>query len=222
MYKKALVVEDLDTIGYGITVMLQHELGIDEVVLSQYCDNAYLKFMRAEKDQEPFELLITDLSFNKDHNPNKLSSGKQLIKKIRSLGHTIPIIVCSVEDKPTAIKKLLNSDSISGYVLKGRDGLKNLKHAIETVYNGKPYLSPILANSIKRKEVFEVADYDIKLLTHLSEGLTQEEIAKHFHNRGVIPSSLSSIEKRLNRLKDEFRAKNIIQLVANAKDLGLI
>ena len=32
MFKKVLVVEDLDTVGYGISMMLQQELGITEVV----------------------------------------------------------------------------------------------------------------------------------------------------------------------------------------------
>ena len=38
MFKKVLVVEDLDTVGYGITMMLQKELGIEEVKLIQYCN----------------------------------------------------------------------------------------------------------------------------------------------------------------------------------------
>ncbi|PWL38111.1 response regulator [Flagellimonas aquimarina] len=222
MFKKVLVVEDLDSIGYGIAVMLKQELGVGEVVLSQYCGDAYLKFMRSVKEQEAFDLLITDLSFNEDHREDKIANGKQLIKKIRALGHKTPIIVCSVEEKPAAVKKLFQSQDISGYVVKGRSGLKNLLKAVESVQTGGTYLSPQLSGAIRQRGIFEVEDYDVRLLSHLSNGLTQDEIARYFDQNGISPSSLSSIEKRLNRLKDELRAKNTIQLVANAKDLGLI
>ena len=38
----------------------------------------------------------------------------------------------------------------------------------------------------------------------------------------IKPSSLSSIEKRLNKLRIDFKANNAIHLVSTAKDLGLI
>ncbi|MGC1633782.1 MAG: response regulator, partial [Gelidibacter sp.] len=36
------------------------------------------------------------------------------------------------------------------------------------------------------------------------------------------PNSLSSIEKKLNKLRIQFKANNAIHLVAIVKDLGLI
>ena len=222
MFKRVLVIEDLDSIGYGIAVMLKSELNVEEVVLSHYCTDAYLKFMKSVHEQNLFDLLITDLSFNQDYREDKIASGKQLIKKIRTLGFNTPIIVCSVEEKPTTVRKLFKNQSISGYVVKGRSGLKNLMKAVEDVYDGNTYLSPQISNVLQQNEVFEVEDYDIKLLSHLSNGFTQDEIARSFSQNHISPCSLSSIEKRLNRLKDELKAKNTIQLVANAKDLGLI
>jgi len=222
MYKKVLVIEDLDSVGYGITKKLEQELQVPKVVLSQYGDDAYLKFQRAVHENAPFDLLITDLSLNPDHREVHLGSGKAFIKKIRELGHTTPIIVCSVEDKPTAIKKLMHDHQVSGYVLKGRNGLKHLVEAVKTVKSGQPYLSPGLSHALRTNAVFEVQEYDITLLSLLSNGFTQDQISLDFVAKGISPSSLSSIEKRLNRLKDELRAKNTIQLVANAKDLGLI
>ncbi len=222
MFRKILVVEDLDSIGYGIAIMLKQELGVKEVVLSQYCGDAYLKFMKSVHDQNPFDLLITDLSFNEDHRVEQIADGKQFIKKIRSLGHQTPIIVFSVEEKPAAVKKMVQTNHASGYVVKSRNGLKYLKQAVESIYNGDTYLSPQISNIQKKKEVFEVEDYDVRLLSHLSNGLTQDEISQKFNQSGISPSSLSSIEKRINRLKDELKAKNTIQLVSNAKDLGLI
>ncbi len=222
MFTKVLVVEDLDTVGYGISMMLKQELGISKVELTQYCDEAYLKFQKAQRNHEPFQLLITDLSFTHDHRPLQLDSGQALIEKIREKNPELPIIVCTVEEKPTMANQFIKANKISAYVLKGRDGLKDLKEAIRAVFEGHMFVSRKIAQQRNGKFTFEIEDYDISLLLHLSHGLSQSQIAKLFTTKGVSPSSLSSIEKRLNRLKDVLKANNNVQLVANAKDLGLI
>jgi DNA-binding NarL/FixJ family response regulator len=56
----------------------------------------------------------------------------------------------------------------------------------------------------------------------LSNGLSQEDISFQFKNNQTSPSSLSTIEKHLNKLKIQFKANNAIHLVAIAKDVGLI
>ncbi len=222
MFEKVLVVEDLDTVGYGISMMLQKELGAKEVVLCQYCDDAYLKFKKAQQEGSPYDLLITDLSFAQDHRPLQLGSGRALIEKIREQGHRIPIIVCTVEDKPNAIKRFITINTISAYVLKGRDGLRDLKRAITAVYKGHVFLSDKIKRMAYGTSVFDIEEYDISLLLHLSYGLSQNQISSLFSTKGISPCSLSSIEKRLNKLKDVLKANNNVQLVANAKDLGLI
>lgn len=222
MFKKVLVVEDLDTVGYGISMMLQQELGVAEVALTQYCDEAYLKFQNSLLHGQPFDLLITDLSFKRDHRPFQLSSGKALIEKIRDKGHEVPIIICSVEEKPNMIKRFIKVNRVAAYVLKGRDGLKDLKKAVTSVYNGNKYFSERIARMTKGSSIFEIEEYDVSLLLHLSHGLSQNQISTLFNSKGIVPSSLSSIEKRLNKLKDVLKANNNVQLVANAKDLGLI
>lgn len=222
MLQNVLVVEDLDSVGYGICVMLEQEMGISQVILSQYCDDAYLKFRKALEYGPAFDLLITDLSFSLDYRKGKIKSGEDLIRKVRSLAKDIPIIVCSVEDKPNRLNNLFKNHEISAYVLKGRNGLKELAEAIKQVSQNKRYISPELNNSIEGNHILEISDYDIELLKSLSKGLSQNEIADLFKQKDIRPFGLSSIEKRLNNLKDDFQSKNTIQLIAIAKDLGLI
>lgn len=222
MFKKVLVVEDLDTVGYGISMMLQKELGIPDVVLTQYCDEAYLKFQKALQQGEPFELLVTDLSFARDHRPLTLNSGKALIERIVEQGHSIPIIVCTVDEKPALIKYFVEEQKVASYILKGRDGLKDLKKAVSEVFEGRSFFSKKIERLVQGKSVFEIQEFDISLLLHLSKGLTQDQISTVFKTKGIAPNSLSSIEKRLNKLKDILKAKNNVQLMAIAKDLGLI
>lgn len=222
MFKKILIVEDIDIIGFGIAQMLKQRNSGTKVIQSLYCDDAYLKFLRAEKDKAPFNLVITDLSFKKDYRNSTITSGISLVKKLKDKNADVKTIVYSVEDRSSKIKKLYNGQLIDAYVLKGRNGLRNLTAAIEAVWANNTYLCPESRAYINKRDVFEINDYDIRLLTHLSYGQTQENIATYFKEKGISPSGVSSIEKRLNRLKLQLDAKNTIQLVANAKDLGLI
>ena len=65
-------------------------------------------------------------------------------------------------------------------------------------------------------------DYDITLLSLLATGISQHQISDELRKMNVSPHSVSSVEKRLNRLKNILGAANNVQLVLIAKDLGLI
>lgn len=222
MFQKVLVVEDLDSIGFGICQMLKQDTSIKEVQQSLYCDDAHLKFLKAQRDQKPFDLVITDLSFKTDHRESKITSGYHLVKTLKTKQPQLKAIVYSVENRSTKVKNLFNDKEIDGYVVKGREGLKHLVEAIESISKNQPYVSRELNSFMNRKEVFEVDDYDIQLLQQLANGLHQKEISSLFANKNIQPSGISSIEKRLNKLKLELNAKNVIQLVAMSKDLGWI
>lgn len=222
MFQKVLVVEDLDSIGFGIAQMLMQETSIKEVHQSLYCDDAYFKFLRAQNDNEPFDLVISDLSFKADHRESKLNSGDELVKALKSKQPNLKAIVYSVEDRSAKVKSLFENHKIDAYVVKGRQGLKYLIEAINSISKNRTYISPDLSGFMNRKEVFEIEDYDVELLKQLSNGLNQKEISEFFKKNDIQPSGISSIEKRLNRLKLELNAKNVIQLVAIGKDLGWV
>lgn len=221
MFKKVLVAEDMDSINKSLEAMLQ-ALGIQTIHHVQYCDDALLKFKKSLLDKEPYDLLISDLNFKEDHRNQKINSGEQLIETLLEQQPELKIIVFSVEDRIQKIKTLINNYHINGYVCKGRYGLNQLKDAMEHVHNDIFYSSPEISQALATPGTFEVDDYDIELMKLLSDGLTQEEIGCLFKEKEISPSSLSSIEKRINKLKDSFKAKNATNLVAIVKDLGLI
>jgi DNA-binding NarL/FixJ family response regulator len=97
-----------------------------------------------------------------------------------------------------------------------------LADAIAAIANGEQYVSPQVRKALSPKTQLEIDDFDITLLQLLSKGLSQEEISGDLKTKAISPSSLSTIEKRLNKLKSQFRANNAIHLVAITKDLGLI
>ncbi len=221
MFKKVIVAEDQDDINKGVVASLQ-ELEVPQIEHVQYCDDAYLKIKRAAMDQEPFELLITDLSFNADHRDQKLSSGEDLSTVLRKEFPDLKIIMYSVEDRLQRVRHMMQKLGINAYVCKGRHGLKDLSNAIELVNNDKTYLSSHVSNALRPSQDLEIDDFDLLLVEKLSHGLSQDEISSEFKTKNISPSSLSSIEKRLNKLKIEFKANNAIHLVSKVKDLGLI
>lgn len=221
MFTKVLIAEDMDDINTGVLTALS-ELEIATIDQAQYCDDADLKARRALKDNEPYELLITDLSFVKDHRKQKLASGEELLIKLKKEQPNLKVIVYSVEDKQQRVRKLFNQYNIDAYVCKGRKSLKELVKAIRNVSKGNTHLSPKVRNALSNKNDMEIDDYDISLLKLLSKGMSQDEIAENLKGRSISPNSLSSIEKRLSKLKIYFKANNAIHLIANAKDLGLI
>lgn len=221
MFKKVLIVDDHDVVNEGVLAVLNSK-GITDVEKAQYCDEASLKIKRADFDKQPFDLLITDLSFKEDHRESNLLSGEDLVKALRPDHPSLHIIVYSMEDRLQKVRTLINNHNVNAYVCKGRKGASDLKKAIKTIYNKKIFLSSQVKNALSPKSNLEINDYDIELIKQLSLGLSQGEISNLLEKSNITPSSLSSVEKRLNKLKDQFKANNAIHLVAMVKDLGLI
>ena len=221
MFTKVLVSDDLGSITHGVIAVLNN-LGIKEVQEVLYCDDAYLKIKRALLDHAPYNLLITDLSFKADHREQTYPSGESLIIALKQEYPELKIIVYSVEDRLQKVRFLMQKHQANGFVCKGRKGLVELEKAIHAVYNNDIYLSPQISQALGVKVDLEIEQYDIELMSLLSKGLSQEDISLHLKSKNISPSSLSSVEKRLNKLRIQFEAHNAIHLVATAKDLGLI
>ncbi|MAT89341.1 MAG: response regulator [Flavobacteriaceae bacterium] len=221
MFKKVLVAEDLGSINEGIQATLRN-LSIPEIAYASYCDEAYLKVKKATLQQAPFELLITDLSFKPDYRNNHLASGKELASILAAEHPEVPIIIFSVDDRVDVARALTKLTTVKGYVCKGRKGLLDLTAAIKEVSRGNSFYSEPIANGFSKDSNFEITDFDVTLLDQLSKGYQQEDISYFLKEQNIRPSSLSTVEKRLSKLKDHFNAKNSTQLVALAKDMGLI
>lgn len=221
MFKKVLVSDDLISINQGVLTVLD-TMGMKNVRQVQYCDDAYIQMKKSVNDQFPFELLITDLSFKKDHREQKYPSGEVLIKALKEEFPTLKIIAYSVDDRLHKVRHTLEVCGADAYVCKGRRGLIELAAAIEMVYLNKIYVSPQVAQACGPKTDLEIDDIDIDILKLLARGFTQEEISNQLRLEDKTPSSLSAIEKRLNKLRIQFQANNAIHLVAIVKDLGLI
>ena len=106
MFKKVVVAEDFSSVNKGIVTTLA-PLGISKIEHVSYCDDAYLKVKKAEQDGEPFDLLITDLSFKPDHRKQKLTSGHELATVLSNEHPSLHIIIFTHDDRMEKARMLI-------------------------------------------------------------------------------------------------------------------
>ena len=222
MFKKVIIAEDLDAMNLGIQQVLK-DLDIVDFQHSKYCDEAFLKIRAAINQNQPYDLLISDLSFKADHRKADIINGDDLVEKVRLLQPDIKIIAYSVEDKSYRIKSLFENAGVDAFVSKGLNSIEELKKAINLIFTSDTkYISPEVASALQDKNNYEIDDTDIQILKYLSAGSSQDEIIEIFKNSDIKPNSKSAIEKRLSKLKDFFKANNTVHLVSITKDMGII
>lgn len=220
MFKKVLIAEDHEVRNLGIVNTLT-ELQIQNFDFVNYCDDALQKIKTAATNNTSYDLLITDLSFDKDHIEQKINSGQKLIEEVKKIQPNLKIIAFSIEKKPKIIDDLFKIQNINGFVSKGRNDGKDLRNTIKKVFSGEIVIPQEILNSI-RNTSFEFTEYDMILIELLAKGWKQSEIEKHFKEKKITPDSKSAIEKRLNDLRFELGAKNNIELIVICKDIGII
>ncbi|PQA90076.1 response regulator [Chryseobacterium shigense] len=221
MFKKILIAEDHESSSISVQKTLE-DLNISHTDYVYYCDDAVAKVKKSIRENDLYDLLITDLSFEEDHREQTIKEGKDLILEVRELIPSVKVIVFSGEHKSGVIDSLFNEYKINGFVRKARHDSKDLKKAIASVYVNENYLSLDLKQEVKKLNSYEFTSYDITLVSLLSQGVLQKNIPTYLQNNNIKPNSLSSVEKRLNSLKENLNVASNEQLVAFCKDLGII
>jgi len=220
-FNKVLIAEDYESTSISVRKIIL-ELGIPDHTYTYYCDDALMHIKKGLETDTPFDLLITDLSFVPDHRQQRLNDGKELIEAVREIQPDLKLLVFSAEHKIELIDALFRDLKIDGYVRKARHDAKELKSAIEAISQNKTYMSQDLRVCIRQKNAHEFSSFDITIISLLSNGMLQKEIPAYLQQKQIKPSGLSSIEKRLNLMKESLDFTKNEQLVAYCKDFGLI
>jgi two-component system capsular synthesis response regulator RcsB len=221
MFKKILIAEDHESINLSVQKTLE-DLNIPNVDYVYYCDDALAKIQKSIRENEPYDLLITDLYYEEDHRKQEIKDGRELIQKIKEIQPSLKIIVFSAEHKSGVIDSLFKEYEINGYVRKARNDSKELKKSIASVYINENYLSLDMKQEMRKLNSYEFSAYDITLVSLLSKGILQKNIPVHLQEKDIKPYSLSSVEKKLNSLKEDLEVTSNEQLVAFCKDIGII
>src|SRR5690606_21423222 len=127
------------------------------------------------------------------------------------------------EDKPLRVETLVKKYKVDAYVQKGRNDTAELTKALLKLDKGETYISEDVEKKINTSSNLSSFDeYDINLVRYLCEGKTQEEISYILQQNNIKPNSLSTIEKKLKTLREDFSANTNIELAIIFKNLGLV
>lgn len=221
MIDKVIIAEDHQSANLSVQkVMEEWQIRQSDYVF--YCDDAMNKIQLAKQKGEPYDLLITDLLFDADGTAQKIGNGFDLISSVRGIQQDIMILVFSGEDRPAIIDKLFTQYEVDGYVRKARHDIKELKSAFDALSKGDRYYPRALAQLIKQSNAYEFTEFDINIIRLLSQGYQQNEIPDYLRQHNIKPSSLSTIEKRLNQIREELGFSKNEQLVLFCKEAGIL
>jgi DNA-binding NarL/FixJ family response regulator len=221
MIRKVLIVEDHESVNLSLQKTLS-ELGIVDVDVAYYCDDALQKIEKNQKSSASYDLLITDLYFDADHRIQQITGGIALISAAKTVQPDLKVLVFSAEGKPAVIDLLFNTHEIDGYVRKARHDAQELKNAITQISHNKRYIPGQLTTVLRRQHAYQFTEYDITLISLLAQGILQKNIPHWLQQNNIRPSGLSSVEKRLNHIRETLQLHKNEQLVVFCKDMGII
>jgi len=221
MFKNVLIAEDHESANISVQKTLA-DLGIAHADYVYYCDDALIRIKYGLRNELPYELLITDLSFEEDNREQAIAGGEALIAAVREIQPNIKVLVFSAENKAAYIDNLIKKENINGYVRKGRHDAQELKAAIEAIFKNKKHYPAFLRQTAQTMKAYQFTEFDITIIKQLSQGTHQKDIPAYLIQHNIKPSSLSSVEKRLNMIKEALDIAKNEQLVAICKDMGII
>ncbi len=222
MFKKVLIAEDHETINYSIQKTLEElEIPHDSRNYVYYCDDAIKRLKKALAEGKPYELLITDLSFEDDILGQQITTGQALIATARAIQPDLKILIFSIENRASVAQSLFEELKIDAFVPKARRDAQDLKLAVETVYNGKKHVSVNLKKDLEQQH-HEFNEFDTEVVSLLSQGVLQKDVPIYLQQKNIKPSGLSSVEKRLCIIKTKLNIFSNEQLIAYCKDKKII
>jgi DNA-binding NarL/FixJ family response regulator len=150
------------------------------------------------------DLLITDFNL-----PNM--DGLSLVRLVKKISPNTKILMLSMHDETHLVKEILK-EGVSGYVLKN-DSHRELLQAIETIKNGKIYLS----NDINRIIINSLQFPDEERLLTDREREILKLIAKEFSNKDIAEQLFISERTVETHRKNIFRKTKTNTLVGLIK-----
>jgi len=190
---RAFVVDDHPVVREGICTMLRAR-GMEIAGVAGSCSETLRTFPASNAD-----VLILDLGL-----PD--GKGVDLIDDVLRIDGTARILMLTVHDAPTTIRRALEKGAL-GYVLKDSPG-DELVGAIESVARGKAYVSKQIAQRLAEslgKRSLTVREFSV--LEHLARGLTNKAIAE------TIGVSQQTVKTHVRNILEKLGARDRLEAV---------
>ncbi|MEO6136844.1 MAG: response regulator transcription factor [Ginsengibacter sp.] len=202
---KVFIVDDHYMVIEGIRSLLQHEKGIEWMghAMNAASCLGYLK------QQQP-DVILMDISL-----PD--TSGIDLCKEVGGKYPAVFVIGLSTFNQQSFIQKMMDNGA-SGYVLKNATK-SELMEAIQTVANGKTFMSDEVAQSLKSNNSSEMpvlTRREKEVLELIASGMTNNEISQRLF------ISVTTVDTHRKNLLEKFNAKNTASLIKLSVSQGYL
>jgi len=198
--KRIVIVDDHPLFRKGLVELIHSEK--KHFAICGEADNA-AEAMDLIRKLNP-DLAIVDLSL-----PG--ANGIELIKNIRAEFPKLPVLVLSMHDESLYAIRTLRAGA-DGYVMK-HEAMENVLHAVREIFNGRPYLSSVMAAQVITKfahrqaesetdAVEGLSDRELEILELIGNGQEVHQIAKLLH------ISPKTVETHRAHIKDKLDLKN--------------
>lgn len=212
--KKVMIAEDHKLFREGLKSMLSAREDLD--IIAEAEDG--LEAIRLVKRNQP-DLLLVDLSMPR-------LSGISVMKDVKSQFPDVKILALSIHESDQYVLEAFEAGT-DGYCIKdaSRD---ELMFAIDSVLEGKTYISPGIADNVmegyleesrklKTKTSWDtVTQREREVLKLLAEGYLNKEIADFLH------ISVKTVEKHRANIMNKLDLHNAAALTAYAIEQGLV
>jgi DNA-binding NarL/FixJ family response regulator len=219
---RILIADDHQLVIQGILCSLK-EVGDFDVVTTNTCDDAF-QLIKTHQNNNPFQLLFTDLSFDNSTKDTNLDGGEELIKAIRNNEIDIKIAVITGHTETNRVYNVISNLDPNAYLLKSKCDAIEIGFAVQKMLANDYYYSHEIHQKIMKRNIVQIQmdDVAVQILKELPNH------PKISNLEGVITKSdgsvikLRSIETKLGILRTDLNANNNTDLILKAKELGII
>lgn len=212
--KRVLVAEDHQMLREGLKAILANRDDLE--IVGEAVDG--LEALRKVKRLKP-DLMLLDLSMPRMNGLSVLLDAKSYLPEIK-------ILVLTIHQSEPYVMETFEAGA-DGYCSKN-DSRDELLVAIDSVLNGKIYLSPLIAGDVlhgflaKREKDKDLSDWDTvtqrekEILKLLAEGYTNSQIAD------MLYISVKTVEKHRSNIMAKLDLHNVAHLTTLAIEKGLV
>ena len=208
---RILIADDHTIVREGIKMLLTEAYPLAEIIdVSNAVDLMKLVY------KDKWDVIICDISMPPG------DSGLDAVKQIKEYAPKLPVIILSMHAPEQYAVRAIKAGAI-GYLTKGAATLELVK-AVNTVLNGKKYLSPdvadVLADAFEHinssKTVESLSDREFEVFKLLASGKSISDIAKQ------LILSANTVSTFRARIFEKMGFHNNLELIRHAVDNSLI
>ena len=204
---RILVVDDHPIVRQGLALLINQEA--DLVVCGEAEEATGAMHVLASSHPD---ILIVDISLN---GPD----GIDLLKNIRSIHPTLPVLILSMHDESIYAERALRAGA-NGYIMK-QEATEKVLVALRRILGGEIYVSDRIANkmlkhyitgsgTLRNSSIADLSDRELEVFRLIGEGHGTRQIAEELH------LSVKTVESYQAHIKEKLSLRSARELMQHA------